>query len=270
MWSRGASGGRRTPIGWRGANPVPRIVKVFERLLQLVEHKVTTYVDLRHPRGAWAKSRSSSRIGASPSSEAPKRDGPDWLAGLGDDGEVGGDVVRRAGRPVLPRGDHRAPRRPGPAQLEAGRARLGHRDEGQRGDHAELPAARAAQRPEQLRLAVGVAVDQPPAGQDDARPASASEVSPYARPSRPSPPPRVRPAMPTVGPQPAGRVRACSCRPRTPAPAVRPRRSSRARPTAHRDAVQAARSSTTPSVEERPAKQCPPPRGTTCEPVSRA
>ncbi len=35
---------------------------------------------------------------------------------------------------------------------------------------------------------------------------SASQVSPCARPSTPSPPPSVRPAMPTAGPQPAGIV----------------------------------------------------------------
>ena len=39
---------------------------------------------------------------------------------------------------------------------------------------------------------------------------SESQVSPCTRPRRPSPPPRVSPAMPTVAPQPAGMVRPCS------------------------------------------------------------
>ena len=46
-----------------------------------------------------------------------------------------------------------------------------------------------------------------PSASTTCAPTRRSQVSPCLRPSRPIPPPRVRPAMPTVGPHPAGRVR---------------------------------------------------------------
>ena len=64
------------------------------------------------------------------------------------------------------------------------------------------PAPRSAQ--QQVRL---VGVDDAPVGEHDLRARRLSEVSPCRRPRIPRPPPSVRPAMPTVGPQPAGMVR---------------------------------------------------------------
>lgn len=76
--------------------------------------------------------------------------------------------------------------------------------------------------------------------------------------------------MPTVAPHPAGMVRPYLCSPaytrarRAPAPTVaQPLSCTQIR-------LKPVRSSTTPSVDDRPAKQWPPLRGTTGMPLSRA
>jgi len=101
-------------------------------------------------------------------------------------------------------------------------------------------------------------------------PTRRSQVRPCLRPNRPIPPPKVRLATPTVGPHPAGRVRpwACSaaytCCRRAPAPIVATPSSA----TETRSKVD--RSSRIPSIDERPAKQCPPPRGARRSPAAAA
>jgi hypothetical protein len=73
----------------------------------------------------------------------------------------------------------------------------------------------------------------------------------------PSPPPSVRPEIPTVGPQPAGMVKPCSSSAsytpprRAPAPTV-------ATPPETDTERIGETSMMIPPVEERPAKQCPP------------
>jgi hypothetical protein len=85
----------------------------------------------------------------------------------------------------------------------------------------------------------------------------------------PRPPPRVRPAIPTSGPQPAGIVSPCSSSAsytspsRAPAPTV-------ARPLDTNTDRIGLTSITMPSVDERPAKQCPPLRTATGIPSRRA
>ena len=97
-----------------------------------------------------------------------------------------------------------------------------------------------------------------PSASTTCAPTRRSQVSPCLRPSRPIPPPRVRPVMPTVGPHPAGRVRpwACSaaytCPRRAPAPIV-------ATPSAcHGDAVEAGQVEHDP-VRRRSAREAVPP-----------
>ena len=109
-----------------------------------------------------------------------------------------------------------------------------------------------------------------PSASTTCAPMRRSQVSPCLRPRRPIPPPRVRPVMPTVGPHPAGRVRPCACSAaytgprRAPAPIV-------ATPSAATEMPSRPdRSSTIPSVDDLPAKQCPPPRGAIRFPVEVA
>src|SRR2546421_218532 len=98
---------------------------------------------------------------------------------------------------------------------------------------------------------------------------SGSEVRPWVRPRIPSPPPRVRPAIPTPGPQPAGMVRPClasasyTSPSRAPAPIV-------ATPSATDTDRIGVTSMTIPALDERPAKQWPPLRGTAWRPDRRA
>lgn len=155
--------------------------------------------------------------------------------------------------------------------FELDRAWFDDGSEDERGNHSDLAAASAAQCPDQVRFTVGVAVDERPSGRTTCALASESQVSPCRRPMSPSPPPRASPAIPTVGPHPTGRVRLCWCktsytrRSRAPAPIT-------ARPSPSMLIVsRRLRSSTTPSLgEERPARQCPPPRGTAQVPAFRA
>ena len=69
------------------------------------------------------------------------------------------------------------------------------------------PAPRSAQNRSGSRSASQVT--ERPSGSVTCAARRASEVSPWRRPRIPSPPPRVRPAMPTSGPQPAGIVTPC-------------------------------------------------------------
>ena len=89
------------------------------------------------------------------------------------------------------------------------------------------------------------------------------------RPRMPSPPPSVSPAIPTTGQEPAGIASASvasrsSISPRrAPAPTV-------AIPSDSPTELIALRSITSPRLAERPAKQCPPPRGATSKSRRRA
>ena len=73
-----------------------------------------------------------------------------------------------------------------------------------------MATAGAAQRPEQLLVMVLVAFDHTTVRQDDLRPQQVVAGQAVLLPRIPSPPPSVRPAIPTDGPQPAGMVRSCS------------------------------------------------------------
>ncbi len=95
--------------------------------------------------------------------------------------EVDGDVVRSRRRPLLPGRDQIRQVDPSPVRLDTGGHRLRDGGEPQRRDHPELPTTRAAQRPEQVRLVVGVhdtAVGEHDLGPDQAvagQPVLASE-----------------------------------------------------------------------------------------------
>jgi hypothetical protein len=96
-----------------------------------------------------------------------------------------------------------------------------------------------------------------------------SQVSPCVRPRIPSPPPSVSPAIPTVGPQPAGMVSSCAASASYTSPSRAPAPILAWPPST--DTERMGRVSTTiPSVEERPAKQCPPLRAAVGSPVRRA
>jgi hypothetical protein len=89
------------------------------------------------------------------------------------------------------------------------------------------------------------------------------------RPRMPSPPPSVSPAIPTAGQEPAGIASSSLASPasisprRAPAPTV-------AIPSEATTELISLRSMRSPRVAERPAKQCPPPRGVTSQPRRRA
>ena len=96
-----------------------------------------------------------------------------------------------------------------------------------------------------------------------------SEVSPCRRPRIPSPPPRVRPAMPTVGPQPPAIVRPCSASASYSGPSVAPAPTVTA-PSATLTAFIGPTSRTRPGLEEPPSKQWPPLRAVTAMSDRRA
>ena len=116
------------------------------------------------------------------------------------------------------------------------------------------PAPRRAQKRSGSRCSL--ASTMRPSARTTRAPSSWSAVRPCERPRMPSPPPSVRPAMPTSGPQPAAIVRPCGRARRRRRRAVRRRRSwrprGRARPRSWGDVDHE------PSVDERPAKQWPP------------
>ena len=96
-----------------------------------------------------------------------------------------------------------------------------------------------------------------------------SQVRPCLRPRIPSPPPSTSPAIPTVGPQPAAIATPCGSSAsytspsRAPAPIV-------ATPSPTTTPLIGATSISIPSVDERPAKQCPPERTASSSPPMRA
>ena len=91
-------------------------------------------------------------------------DGP---TGFRHDAQVRGDAVRSIRCPLLPCRDHGFGRRRRPDGLEADGQRFLHGGETQRGDHAELAPAGAAECPEELGLAGAVAVDEASVGEHD-------------------------------------------------------------------------------------------------------
>src|ERR671912_1974005 len=81
----------------------------------------------------------------------------------------------------------------------------------------------------------------------------------------PIPPPRVRPEIPTEGPQPAGMVMPCPSSASYTSPRRAPAPTVAASPETDTERMDET-SITTPFVEERPAKQCPPLRVITPSP----
>ena len=117
-------------------------------------------------------------------------------AGLGLDHQVGPQGIGRRRRPLHPGGQHLGRRRPGPVQAELGDGRRREGPEGQRGDDAEVapsppwlahrrslsvPASAVTRRPSAVTIWTAVRL---------------SQVNPWSRSTTPTPPPRVRPAMP--------------------------------------------------------------------------
>jgi hypothetical protein len=114
--------------------------------------------------------------------------------------------------PLLPGGDQRRCTLVWPLEVKRGGRGLRHRAERETRDYAEALGARAAQRPEQILVALLVALHHPPIGQHHLCRDHLSDVSPRLRPSRPSPPPSAWPPIPTVAPQPPGIVTSCWAR----------------------------------------------------------
>ena len=79
----------------------------------------------------------------------------------------GVELLERVGGICLPGPDHRDGRGRRPDQVEDRGRRGGEGAEYQRGDHAEVAAAGAAQRPEELTVMVLVAFDDATISQDD-------------------------------------------------------------------------------------------------------
>ena len=155
-------------------------------------------------------------------------------------------------------------------QLERGHRRRGHGARAQRRHDAEARAARAPQRPEQVRLALLVAVDDAAVGEHDlgaraARRRSARAGGRGSRARRPASGPRCRRRAAPGGDRQRRARRARRRRRR----AARPRRSSPARPPTATPSI-GETSITTPSVDERPAKQCPPLRTASGSPAPSA
>jgi hypothetical protein len=168
--------------------------------------------------------------------------------------QICAQLVRAKRRPVLPRRDRRGCVLVRPYKVEVGHARRRLRREDERGNDAEVPGARAAQRSEEVGVLVLVALHDPPVGENDLRGVQVIERQPSARPRIPSPPPRVRPAMPTEGHAPVGIASPCSLSRlqrspvRVPAPTV-----TRLSPMSTE--FRGVTSMTTPRVDERPARQ---------------
>jgi hypothetical protein len=88
----------------------------------------------------------------------------------GGQAQGGVELLGRVGGEGLPGPDHRSRRGRRPDQVEDRGRRRGEGAEHQRGDHAEVAAAGAAQRPEQLPIVLLVTVDDAAVRQDDPRP----------------------------------------------------------------------------------------------------
>ena len=171
---------------------------------------------------------------------------------------------------MLPGAEQRRRPRERPAQPEHGRPRPRDDPKLERGRDAELPAARAAQRPEQVGLGVRVGRDGAPVRQHDLRGHQLVARQPVRPAQHPEPAAQQQPCDPDLGPA-SARDRAAACvegvvdppeprswRPRAPYPS----------PTATPSI--GATSISTPPVDERPAKQCPPLRTASGRPRASA
>jgi hypothetical protein len=96
-------------------------------------------------------------------------------------------VVGRERRPCLPGGGHRGRVGERPHVVDRRRDRRRHRAEHERGHDPELPAAGAAQRPEQVRFAALVAFDDAPVGQHHPRGPQRVAGQPVPAPEDPEP-----------------------------------------------------------------------------------
>ena len=121
------------------------------------------------PRGRRAL-RGSSVAAASPPSMAPNTCTTGGRPGSPPavNEQAGGELVRRVGRPPLPGLDHGDGVALLPLQVQGRGGRCRNRPQRERHD-AELAAAGAAQRPEQVAVPAFVAVDDAAVGEDDLR-----------------------------------------------------------------------------------------------------
>ena len=157
-----------------------------------------------------AAARACARVSASAAIIAPNTCASTGAAGSADARDAAGSRRARRARP----GPTPARRRSAPAAAAAGQTRWKPVARGAatvaKASAVTTPkrrAARAAQRPEQVGLAILVAGRRRGRRRSvDLRGAQAVRGQPVRRPRIPSPPPSVRPAMPTSGPQPAGIV----------------------------------------------------------------
>ena len=107
-----------------------------------------------------------------------------------------------------------------------------------------------------------------PSARTTSAPISRSEVTPYFRPRIPSPPPSVRPAIPTEGQVPAGMARPCSCNASYTSPSDAPAPILATAPSTDTDRI-GETSISRPPVEDPPAKLCPPLRVACSRPCRR-
>ena len=107
-----------------------------------------------------------------------------------------------------------------------------------------------------------------PSARTTSAPIRRSEVTPYFRPRIPSPPPSVRPAIPTEGQVPAGMARPCSCNASYTSPSDAPAPILATAPSTDTDRI-GETSISRPPVEDPPAKLCPPLRVACSRPCRR-
>src|SRR5579883_2367086 len=91
------------------------------------------------------------------------------FAAIGEQHAVGPQLVRSLWRTMLPGVDHRGRAAPRPAQREQGKRGELMYAKSERGHHAKIAAATAPQRPEKVRIVIGIAGQNAPIGNDDLR-----------------------------------------------------------------------------------------------------
>src|SRR5919106_4199091 len=249
----------------RGALP-PEAGGLLERQV-LEEHEV------------WLRSRSThqrfdqvGRVRFRAEHDADHTDGGRLLdVGAGPDQQARRQLLRGGRRPRLPGVDRRGCLGGGPRHVEVRRGWRWDGPERERGHHAEVAGTGSAERPEQILFVMLVALDDPAVRQDDLRPEQVVGCQPVPSPDDPEPSPEREPGDPDGGQDPAGMARSCWSSDAYTSPILVPPPTVTEPPETSTACIRVT-STRSPPLEERPPKQCPPPRVPTsipCVPANR-